>query len=223
MKTLKENTVNAISEKRMVAIIRKIDNEHILRYAEALIKGGVTVMELPFDSSGLIPESETAKAIGMIRREFGEDVTVGAGTVLTKEQANTAVNAGAVLIVSPNTDEEVIAETNRMGAVSVPGAYTPTEIALAVKYGADFVKVFPANALPKSYASMIRTPLAKAKLLAVGGITLDDMAEYYAGGYYGVAVGASLCRPEFVKNEAYDELRKLAALYAEAAQKNIGK
>ena len=138
---------------------------------------------------------------------------VGAGTVLTKEQVDLAKNAGAEYIVSPDTDIDVIKYTVKNGLVSLPGAYTPTEVKNAYNAGADFVKLFPCTDV--AYFKAIRAPLSHIKLLAVGGVNIDNASEFLKAGAVGIGVGSSLVNKRLMENEDWDAISKLAKTLVE--------
>ena len=144
---------------------------------------------------------------------------IGAGTVLTEKQVDMTKAAGGCFIISPNTDEAVIAHTRLEGMVSIPGALTPTEIVTAHKAGADFVKLFPVSSLGASYIKAVSAPLSHIKLLAVGGVTPENMDEYFAAGAVGFGIGANIVDKKLVEAEDYAGITALAEKYTKAAEK----
>ena len=211
---MKEQIVKKILENKVIAIIRGLSPEDAVKTAKAFAAGGIRLIEVTFNQAK--PESfpDTAKSIAAIKREC-DGVNVGAGTVLSCEQVDIAKNAGAEFIISPDADEAVIRHTVASGLVSIPGAYTATEIKRAHDAGADFVKVFPCLENATAYIKAIRAPLSHIKLLAVGGVTLDNAADFLSAGCVGVGVGSSLVNKEFIKNGEYDKLTDLAKAFVE--------
>ena len=132
-----------------------------------------------------------AGAIAKIRAEV-PDAVVGAGTVMTPEQAEAARAAGACFAISPNTDTEVIRAVKRLGMVSVPGALTPTEIVTAYNAGADIVKVFPAGTMGVEYFKQIKAPLSHIPLAAVGGLSHKNAADFASAGAAAFGISGSL-------------------------------
>ena len=183
--------------------------EDALPVADVLVKGGLPSAEVTF---------RTACAADAIHEmsEKCPDLLVGAGTVLNLEQARRAVDAGARYIISPNTDEKVIRRTRELGLVSIPGAFTPTEISGAYQFGADFVKLFPVSALGPAYIKAIRAPLCHIPLIAVGGISSANMHEYIAAGCAAVGVGGNLANLSLIRSGAFDRIEQLARSYADA-------
>ena len=134
----------------------------------------------------------------------------------SREEVEKAFEAGASFVISPHCDPEIITLTRKLGMVSVPAAYTPTEIAAALKYGADYIKLFPAHQVTKDYVSAIRAPLSDAKLLAVGGVTAENAKNFLAMGFCGVEVGSNLYNGSLIRNKDFDGLKELAQSYVAA-------
>ena len=143
-------------------------------------------------------------------------MTVGAGTVLTKEQVRLTAEAGGKFIISPDTNEAVIKESVRLGLVSIPGALTPTEAQSAHSYGADFVKLFPVSSLGPSYIRAITAPLSHVRFLAVGGVNERNVGDYIRAGAVGVGIGGSLT--SLLSENNYEAITEMARKYVEAVR-----
>ncbi len=143
--------------------------------------------------------------ISMIKERFGDAVEVGAGTVLDCNDVCAAKNAGATFLISPNTDESVIKTTKKLGLVSLPGAYTPSEICNAYNWGADFVKVFPIVGNPEEYIKAIKAPLKHIPVLAVGGVNLDNAASVFKAGACGIGISSGLVKANEVEKFETDK------------------
>ncbi len=187
---MKTETIQTILQSGMIAILRGYTDEQIKRIAEALIVGGIFHIELTYRPDG--DWSETARAIAMLHDTFGSALSVGAGTVLYPEQVRMTREAGGAYIISPNTKAEIIALTNALDMVSIPGALTPTECVDAHDAGADFVKLFPASALGPSYLSALAAPLAHIRFLAVGGVQPEHVPAYVKAGACGFGIAGKL-------------------------------
>ena len=140
---LKREISETIKREKLIVVIRGVGAEKILPLCEALYAGGVRLVECTFDMKRQESVAETAQKIKTLTTVFEGRMLVGAGTVLTVEEADAAYNAGANYLISPDTNENVIRYANEHDMVSIPGALTPTEIVTAYRAGADFVKVFP--------------------------------------------------------------------------------
>ena len=189
---MKEDVVKIVHETRIVAIIRGFAPDVCLQLADAYLRGGIRLVEVTFNQRDPSDWANTAKAIRMIGERFPGEVFAGAGTVLTAEQMKIAAVAGAGYIITPSLDVEIVRGAVEAGLVAMPGAFTPTEIAQAHAAGASFVKVFPAVALGPSYIKAIRAPLAHIPLLAVGGITPENIGGFIQAGCVGAGVGGVL-------------------------------
>lgn len=200
-----------IAEYKLIAIIRGASPDHIMPIAEVLYEGGIRLLEITMNSA------EPLKVINQVAVMMGDRMMIGAGTVLDKEMAAAAVSAGARFILSPTLDEELIQATRKLGATSIPGAFTPTEIYRAFKAGADIVKVFPA--LSPSYIRDLKGPLPQIPLLPTGGITLGNISEFNKTGVVGFGIGSALVDTRQTVTDAFlRELKEKAKKFVEAVQ-----
>ena len=212
---MKSSVIEAIEREKLIVIVRGIEKEKLLGLAEALYEGGIRLMEVTYKSDG--SENElTAECIKMLSEHFEGRMFIGAGTVLTLEQVRLTRAAGGQFIISPNVKEEVIRETCRLGMVSIPGALTPTEIASAHEFGADFVKLFPISDLGAGYVKAVKAPLSNVKLLAVGGINENNMADYLNVGVCGFGIGSNLTDKKLIEAEDWDGITRLAEKFVKA-------
>ena len=189
---MRERIIQEILEKKIISIVRGVEPDKMVRIAEALYEGGVTLIEVTFNQKNPASWQETADSIAAIKAAMGDKMFVGAGTVTSVELVDMAANAGAGYIISPDTDPDVIARTRELGLVSLPGAYTPTEAKQAHNAGADFVKLFPCVGDAPAYLKALCAPLSHIKFLAVGGVTADNAADFLTAGAVGIGVGSSL-------------------------------
>ena len=154
-----------LREKKLISIVRGAPTEKITKIADAIYRGGFRFMEITFDQSGKTPHAVTAEQIRIVREAFDDRLHVGAGTVMTEAQLKLAAEAGAEYIISPNVDAAIIRATKAVGLISIPGAFTPSEIAGAYQAGADFVKLFPADCVDLKYIKAVRAPINHIPLL----------------------------------------------------------
>ncbi len=174
----------------LIAILRGITPPEAVAVAEALIGAGITKIEVPLNSP------QPLDSIRAMAEAFGARALIGAGTVLTPEQVGQVHAAGGRLIVSPNTDPEVIAETRRLGMESWPGAFTATECFIAIKAGATGLKLFPADQAGPSTVKALRAVLPRdMPLYAVGGADAGNFAQWLAAGADGFGIGSALYKP----------------------------
>ena len=203
---MREDMIQKILDEKAVAIVRGIYGEDCLNLARALHAGGVNLLEVTFDQKSAEERQRTCDTIRLLVRELGDRMAFGAGTVTTVEMVEMAREAGGQFIVSPDTNEAVIRATVAAGMISIPGALTPTEIAQAHNYGADFVKLFPANAMGPAYLKSICAPLSHVRILAVGGVDAGNVADYMAAGAVGVGVAGCLFKKEWVQAGQWDRV-----------------
>ena len=206
---MNKNLVKEIENAKVISILRGIETDVILKVANALYNGGIKFMEVTFDHK-TCDFQKTTQAIEILSKEFAGRMQIGAGTVTTVELVHIAAKAGAKFIISPDCNEEVIRETKKLGMVSIPGAFTATEILKAHYAGADFVKIFPAGAVNTDYIKALRGPIPQVKLMAVGGIDASNAAAYIKAGCSGVGVGGKLANRKFIEEGRFELLTQAA-------------
>jgi len=209
----KENNLKRLIDCGVVSIIRVENSTEAVKSAEALRKGGINIIEVSMVTPGALD------AIHAISQKFGEDVLVGAGTVLDSETARAAILAGAEFIIGPTLNREVIKVCNRYSKIVIPGALTPTEILTAWELGADIVKVFPARVLGPRYIKDILAPLPQVRLLPTGGVNLENAGEFLKAGAVAIAVGSALVNKKVVKEGKFDIITEKARKFLEIVNK----
>lgn len=194
-----------ILQHKIVAILRGVSPGDVLRIAQALYNGGVRLLEVTLNSPGALDSIE------QVAGEMKGKMLVGAGTVLDAADAKEAIAAGARFIISPVLEKGVIRAARRHGAVSIPGAYTPTEVLNAFVQGGEIVKVFPA--LGPHYIKDLLAPLPHLPLMPTGGIALQNINAFNASGAVAFGIGSALVDSKIQVNEIY-----LQSLSAKAKQ-----
>jgi 2-dehydro-3-deoxyphosphogluconate aldolase/(4S)-4-hydroxy-2-oxoglutarate aldolase len=186
-------TLDQILRNKIVAIIRGADPDDVLRIAAALQLGGVNVVEVTLNSPN---------ALQVVKELTGKmkNMLIGAGTVLSARDAELSVEAGAKFIISPNVNIETITATKKLGMVSIPGAYTATEVVNAWSNGGDIIKIFPAT--NAGYIKVLRGPLSHIPMMPTGGITPENISEFKKAGAVAFGIGTSLVD---VKHKITDE------------------
>jgi len=206
-------TLELIRQEKIVAIIRGVAEEQILATVRALMDGGIRLLEITFDHAQPNAEEQTARKIALVHQHFGDQVRVGAGTVLTPQQVEMAAAAGAEYMISPHVDVSVIHKTKELGKVSIPGAMTPTEVVTAYQAGADIVKLFPAGELGIPYIKALMSPLKHIPMMVVGGVTPENVASFMKTGVCGVGVGGNLVVKEAIEHGRFEEIANMAQQY----------
>jgi 2-dehydro-3-deoxyphosphogluconate aldolase/(4S)-4-hydroxy-2-oxoglutarate aldolase len=202
--------LQVIERNKIVAIFRGVSGEGADRGAEALIRGGIKVLEVTMNTEGALA------TLSSWRRTYGGTAYLGAGTVLDLEMAKQAVAAGAQFLISPNLDEEVVRYGIEQGVDVFPGVMTPTEIVRAWKAGARAVKLFPMGTLGIQYLKDIRAPLDQIPMIVTGGVNVNNIGDFIAAGVTGVGLGSNLVEKKLIGEGKFDELEANARKYVEA-------
>lgn len=208
-----KNTERMLFETGVVAIMRAKSPDQLLAAAEAIMKGGVNVIEVTMT---------TPNALNVIKEatdRFSDDVLIGAGTVLDPETARAAILAGAQFIVTPTLNKKTIKICRRYAIPIIPGAYTPTEILTAWEAGASSVKVFPASAGGPAYFKAIKAPLPQISLTAVGGVNVENTADFFGAGVDVVGVGGELVSQKLLDQGDLKEITRRAEQFRAEADK----
>ncbi len=213
---MSKEILDSIKESKIVAIVRGIPSENMVDLVEAIYKGGINCVEVTIDNTSEDAIEDTLVSIRKIKEELGDKCLVGAGTVMNKSQVHEVVEAGAEYIISPNVDEEVIKETKSLGKISIPGAFTPSEAALAYKFGADIVKLFPAGIMGHEYIKAVKAPLKHIPVMAVGGVNPKNCGDFIKAGAIGVGVGGNLVSMDLIKEGRFDQIEEIAREYVDA-------
>ncbi|WP_317855221.1 bifunctional 4-hydroxy-2-oxoglutarate aldolase/2-dehydro-3-deoxy-phosphogluconate aldolase [Chakrabartyella piscis] len=201
---------------KVVAIVRGVSSKYILDTVQALKDGGIHAVEITFDQKSREKYEDTLVSLKIIKSHFGDSIGLGVGTVMTAETVKEACDCGAEYIISPNVSESVIRETKKLGLLSIPGALTPTEAALAYEYGADVVKLFPAGNLGKGYIKALMGPLNHIPFMAVGGVNSENVKEFMDIGVVGVGIGGNLVNVSAIENGEFDKITAAAKEYMDA-------
>ncbi|MFD2618595.1 bifunctional 4-hydroxy-2-oxoglutarate aldolase/2-dehydro-3-deoxy-phosphogluconate aldolase [Terrilactibacillus laevilacticus] len=204
--------IDRLKNKKIVAIIRGATPENIIPIASALREGGISLIEITMETPRAL------QALEELSSHHDPTIIAGAGTVLDVETAKASILSGAQFIFSPTVHAETIQLTKSYGVMSIPGAYTPTEILTAYENGADAIKVFPASTLGAGFFKQVAGPLPQIPLMATGGIDEANLADYLAAGAIAVGIGSSLVNTKQEITESYlTELTKKAKRYMNTA------
>lgn len=205
-----------VKQRKIVAIVRGLPTEYMVRLGHAFEEGGIGLMEVTYNQRAPETWKDTANAIEAIEKEFGDRLLVGAGTVITPEQVSMTYNAGGHYLVTPTTQPEIIRMGKALGLGMYPGAMTPSEILAAYEAGADAVKVFPVTSLGVGYIKAVRGPLSHIPLMAVGGVNEKNAADFMKAGCIGLGVGGNLVNKEWIENGEWDKITALAKEFMKA-------
>jgi 2-dehydro-3-deoxyphosphogluconate aldolase / (4S)-4-hydroxy-2-oxoglutarate aldolase len=197
----------------IVPVIRASSVQKALMAADALCKGGILVLEVTLT----VPGAE--KAIESLRKNFGGDVLVGAGTVLDVDDAKRCLDVGAEFIVTPGFDEDTVSFVNSKEILMIAGALTPTEVITAWKSGSDLVKVFPCSAVGGAgYIKSLKGPLPQIPLIPTGGVNLQTAADFIRAGSEALGIGGELVPAAALDSGTPDAITALAQQFLEIVQ-----
>ena len=203
---------NYMNDLPLIAILRGITPVEVTGVADILVEAGITMIEVPLNSP------DACASIQTLARRYGKEALIGAGTVLQVGEVTAVEQAGARLVVSPDTNNAVISEVKQLNMVSIPGGCTPTEILNAISAGADAVKLFPAELISPAAVRAIRAVVPSGfPLFAVGGIHAENMPLYAQNGISGFGIGSTLYR----KGKPSAEIRRDAGLLALACRNSL--
>jgi 2-dehydro-3-deoxyphosphogluconate aldolase/(4S)-4-hydroxy-2-oxoglutarate aldolase len=206
----KKEVLEGLRRGGLVPVLRAPTADDALMMAEALHAAGIASVEITMTVPGAV------EVIAEVKKRVGNDMLVGAGTVLDANSAAACIAAGAQFIISPSTELEVIAYCNEAGVVVMPGALTPTEIVRAWRAGADMVKVFPCSALGgASYLKAVKAPLPHIELVPTGGVSLETAAAFIKAGAAALGVGGDLVDLEAVRSGKAHVIGERARKYLE--------
>ena len=198
-----ESLIENLRTYQLMVAVRTKTPEEAYNAAVACIEGGIRFIEITFSVPGA---DEVIRSLSKDKR-----VTVGAGTVLSIEDVRKALNAGASYIVSPNFDEDVVKYTKKEGAMSVPGACTPTEIYRAYKGGGDIIKLFPFVEIGGlGFLKAVRGPMPFVRYMLCGGASIDNVSQYLAAGAAGILIGTAILKRDLVAAKDWSAIAGLA-------------
>ena len=209
----RETTMKRILDCGVVAVVRADSGALLAKVVKALAEGGVTAAEITFT----VPDA--VEVIRQVRKEVGDAVCLGAGSVLDPETARAAILAGAQYLVSPTVNLDVIRLCRRYDIPIMPGAFTPTEVVAAWEAGADVVKIFPADVGGPNYIKALRGPLPQIKMMPTGGVDLTTAEAFLKAGACCLGAGSSLVEPKAVASGDFARLTDLASQFSAIVRK----
>lgn len=201
----KGEVLRRINEIGIVPVVRANSVDEALRAVAAIKEGGVPVLEITMTVPGAL------RVIEEVGARYGEDVLVGAGTVLDPETARACIAAGARFVVSPSLNLATIELCRRYGVAVMPGALTPTEVLTAWQAGADVVKVFPCDAMGGAkYLRALKAPFPQIELIPTGGVSLANAGEFISAGAWAIGIGSELVDLKAIKANQQERITNTA-------------
>ncbi len=208
----KETVLNRLHTIGLVAVIRGPSPDLTLRMVDALVEGGVTGIEITYTTP------DAASVVRALDQQYGSRILLGMGTLTEPHQPDEAQEAGARFLVSPHCEPELMARMVATGLVVMPGALTPTEIFQAHRLGADVVKVFPGSLVGPGYLKALRGPFPHIRTMPTGGVSLDNIKDWFEAGAVAVGAGSELCPPAWAKEGRFADIAHSAALFCRAVE-----
>jgi len=208
----KTDIIGHLIDPGIIAVVRAPSPDLVGELAEALVRGGVIAIEITLSTP------DAMRAIRETAARLGDRALIGVGTVLKPDQCATALEAGAQFIVSPILRSELVPLAHQANRPIMLGAYSPTEAQLAHEAGADFVKLFPADALGPGFIKSLLAPLPHLRFVPTGGVELNNAADFLKAGAVALGVGSALVSRQILENRDWNELSRLAAAFVRAAR-----
>lgn len=206
----KEKVLSFIKNLGIVPVLRADSAAEAVQMAEAIIAGGINCLEVTMTVPDAVSVIET------LSQKYGEDVLIGAGTVLDVETAQKCLDAGAKFLVTPCLIPEIVKLCNLREIAVCAGALTPTEVFTAWQTGADVVKVFPASAMGGAgYLKALKSPFPNIEIMPTGGVSLENIAEFLKAGVVAVGVGGELVSTRLLREGKAEEMTRTARKYLE--------
>src|ERR1017187_6397922 len=205
---MQETTQQILERVGLIPVLRARNAAQAHAVVEAMIAGGVTIVEVTMTVPGALDLLKELKS------KYGAKLLLGSGTVTTAEEAEATIDAGAEFVVSPSFHPEVVARTRELGKLSIPGALTPTEVITAWRAGADYVKIFPCSAVGgASYLKSLLAPFPHLKLIPTGGVTLATAADFLRAGARALGVGGDLVNLAAIEEGHPEKITEAAKAY----------
>ena len=190
-----------MNKSKITGILRNVKKEDVLKVGEILIKHNIKDFEVTYNTK------DSLEIVKMLKKEFPE-ARIGMGTILTVEELKKAEESGAEFILTPSVNEEVLRYSGKNNIDLITGVFSPSEVALALRYGFNYLKLFPAIDLPNSYINNLMGPFDKVEFMAVGGVEKDNITDFFKAGFKSVGMGSSLIKKSYLESKDWEKLEK---------------
>lgn len=208
----KQTVLEKIKELGLVSVIRGPSADLTIKMVEALVEGGVLAIEITYST----PNAEDV--VSKLAKHFGDRIVLGMGTLTKPTQVASALAAGANFLVSPVCEPTLVKAMTSSGAATMVGALTPTEVFSAYEAGSDVVKVFPGSLTGPSYIKALHGPFPYIPMMPTGGVSAENVADWFAAGVVAVGAGSELCPPKLAQEGKFSEISIRAKNFAQAVQ-----
>jgi 2-dehydro-3-deoxyphosphogluconate aldolase/(4S)-4-hydroxy-2-oxoglutarate aldolase len=210
----KKETLETLKKLGLVAVIRGPSPELTVDMVSALVAGGVRGIEITYTTPN------AAEVVRTLDRKFGAEILLGMGTLVEPAQAAEAAAAGARFLVSPVCEPELAKAMVATGLPVMIGALTPSEVLAAYRMGSDVVKIFPGSLVGPAYIKALRGPFPHIPFMPTGGVSVSNIAEWFAAGVFGVGAGSELCPPALAKEGRFAEISAKAREFVAVVDKS---
>ena len=190
-----------MDKSKITGILRNVKKEDVLKVGEILIRYNIKDFEVTYNTK------DSLEIVKMLKKEFPE-ARIGMGTILTVEELKKAEESGAEFILTPSVNEEVLRYSGKNNIDLITGVFSPSEVALALRYGFNYLKLFPAIDLPDSYINNLMGPFDKVEFMAVGGVEKDNITDFFKAGFKSVGMGSSLIKKSYLESKDWENLDK---------------
>lgn len=208
--TKKEKTLLKIEELGVLAVIRGPSEELTIKMVDALVKGGVTGIEITFTTPNAL------EVVSALDNEFGSNIVLGMGTLSRPKQAKMAKDAGAAFLVSPHINKKLAKAMVDTGLPTMIGALTPSEVMQARAYGSDVVKIFPGSLGGPAYMKSLKGPFPDIPMMPTGGVSVENLAEWFHAGAFAVGAGSNLCPKNLAVSGDFNQITTIAQKFVAA-------
>jgi 2-dehydro-3-deoxyphosphogluconate aldolase/(4S)-4-hydroxy-2-oxoglutarate aldolase len=209
----KEATLNRVRELGLLAVIRGPSRELTLKMVDALVEGGVYGIEITYTTP------DAAQVVKSLAKEYGRKILLGMGTLTNSSQVEEARDAGASFIVSPHLEQDLAEKMVASGLGVMIGALTPSEVMHAYKIGSDVVKIFPGSMGGPAYMKALRGPFPQIPMMPTGGVSADNLKEWFSAGAIAVGAGSKLCPPDWAKEGRFKDISLRASEFVKEVKK----
>ena len=182
-----------MDKSKITGILRNVKKEDVLKVGEILIRYNIKDFEVTYNTK------DSLEIVKMLKKEF-PDARIGMGTILSTDDLKKAEEAGAEFILTPSVNEEVLKYSRERNIDIIPGVFSPSEVALALRYGFNYLKLFPAIDLPDSYIKNLKGPFDNVEFMAVGGVEKDNITDFFRAGFVSVGMGSSLIKKAYLES-----------------------
>jgi 2-dehydro-3-deoxyphosphogluconate aldolase/(4S)-4-hydroxy-2-oxoglutarate aldolase len=196
----------------LVAVIRGPSLDLTLKLVDALVRGGVTGIEITFTTPNALQVTQA------LQEQYGDTILLGMGTLTEPVQADQALHAGATFLVSPHTERELARSMTATGLLTMIGALTPSEVMMAKRLGSDVIKLFPGSLTGPAYVKALKGPFPDLRIMPTGGVSIENVAEWFSAGVFAVGAGSELCPTQLVTEGRFDEIVTRAQRFVSAVQ-----